>query len=591
MAVREAYDFGDFTLDAGERLLSRNGESIALPPKAFDVLLALIRNAGRLASKRELLDSVWPDATVEEGILAVHISTLRKALHDEAREHRYIETVSRIGYRFVAAVKRVSKNDTAAQHSIAVLPARPLLGEIFSDRDRYSGLAFTDSLIDQLGRYPHILVRPTRAIRAYLRAPDDPLAIARSLRAEAVIEILFVATADRIQVTVRLIRAHDGATLWTGDFDQPAAGLLAIAGLAAQSIAPQLGPTSTPPRATTTAARPEVYELCGRGRFHLLSYSIFEVPKAVDAFRAAIALDSAYAPAHAGLALAHCAQAGLRLAPPTDAYRDARASALHALALDDSSADAQLALGAVLFFAEWNWDAAERALQRALQLNPNHSEAFLIYGQLLDALGRLDAGLTLKLRALERDPFSPLVHLQISMSYWNQRRFDDAIEWANKTLALDPRHSHAREHLAGAWWKKGDCDRYIAENLEHARLHNAPPEVLARIEQAYSAGGILGVVKLGLDFAAAHPQAVPPMQLALLHGQLGNMDAAFEKLDCAIEAHDPGLVHLAVAPQWDCLRADARFPEALCRMKLNSAPAPRHSGSSPARSGPDAPVA
>jgi len=95
-------------------------------------------------------------------------------------------------------------------------------------------------------------------------------------------------------------------------------------------------------------------------------------------------------------------------------------------------ADAQVALGEVLFLGESNWIGAERSLKRALQLDPHYPEACLLSGQLLETLGRLEEGLEMKLRALERDPFSAFVHLQISMSYWNQRRYDDVIEWANK---------------------------------------------------------------------------------------------------------------------------------------------------------------
>jgi hypothetical protein len=272
------------------------------------------------------------------------------------------------------------------------------------------------------------------------------------------------------------------------------------------------------------------------------------------------------------------------VAPPAQAYNDARVAALHALAMDDSCVDAQVALGAVLFFSEWNWAGAERSLKRALQLNPNHSEGFLIYGQLLEALGRLEDGLQMKLRALERDPFSPLVHLQISLSYWNQRLYDDAIEWANKTLELDPRHPHAREHLAGAYWKKGDSDRYMAENVKHAELHGAPAEALGRLKEAYAAAGVSGVQKLSLEFAANHPQAVPAMQLALMHGALGIMDTAFENLKQAIESHDPGLVHIAVGPQWDCLRSDPRFQDALSRMGLSAVPQAKIGSSSNAAS-------
>jgi len=176
---------------------------------------------------------------------------------------------------------------------------------------------------------------------------------------------------------VRLIRSGDGASLWTGNFDEHATEVITIADSVAEHVAAQFGSATpangTPRRTMRPPARPEVYELFGRGRFFLLSYSMFEATKAAEAFRAATELDSTYAPSHAGLALAHCAQAAMRVAPPAEAYNQARAAALRALAMDNSCADAQVALGAVLCFAEWNWDAAEKSLMRALQVNPNHS--------------------------------------------------------------------------------------------------------------------------------------------------------------------------------------------------------------------------
>ena len=104
----------------------------------------------------------------------------------------------------------------------------------------------------------------------------------------------------------------------------------------------------------------------------------------------------------------------------------------------------------------------------------------------------------MKLRALERDPFSPLVDLQISMSHFYQRRYDDTIEWARKALEIDPRHPHAREFLAGAYLKKGDSDRYMEENLRHAELHGAPAELIETLRSAYSKGGAAGVVRFAL---------------------------------------------------------------------------------------------
>ena len=122
--------------------------------------------------------------------------------------------------------------------------------------------------------------------------------------------------------------------------------------------------------------------------------------------------------------------------PPADGYGRARVSALRALAMDESSSDAWTALGCVMFMAEWDWIGAERSLQRALELDPRQTQARLLYGRLLDAQGRSSEGLAMKLRTLETDPFSPSVHCAIALSYWNQRRYDEAIRWANKTLDI-----------------------------------------------------------------------------------------------------------------------------------------------------------
>src|SRR5687768_9184557 len=197
MTPREVYEFGAFTLDVAEHRLSKADCVVPLPPKAHDLLVALVRHAGRLVSKRDLLDLVWPDAHVEEGILSVQVSALRKALDDQDASHRLIETVAGTGYRFGVSVTRQS-------------------------------------------------------------ARRDPI----SMR-------------------------------WP-------VGVL--------------------------AADPAVHELIGRGRAHLLTSSMTDVPKAVAAFRSAIDLDPEYAAAHAGLARACCAQAELRVVPHADAYAEARAA-------------------------------------------------------------------------------------------------------------------------------------------------------------------------------------------------------------------------------------------------------------------------
>ena len=434
----EVYEFGPYALDVHERRLCNAGQVVALRPKAHDVLVALVRRAGTLVTKRELLDLVWRDVSVEEGVLAVYVSSLRKRLGDGAETGTYIETVPRAGYRFSGAVRRT-------------------------------------------------------------RVPAEPLSMKWPI------------------------------------------GVL--------------------------PARPEVSELIGRGRACLMTASRSDLPRAVEAFRSAIALDPDYAAAHAGLAVAHCAEAELRLAPPHVAYTSARAAALRALAMEASNADAQVALGTVLFLSDWNWSGARRSLERALELNADHTEGWLLYGRLLEALGYLAEGLAAKQRVLERDPSLVTVHLQIALSYWHQRRYDDVIVWATRSLDLDSHHLLAREYLAGAYLMKGDLDRHMAVSLTHARAAGAPLDLLDDLQRIYHTRGRAGIV----EFALCANANAPRMQLALLHGEAGNLDEAFPHLDAAIASRDPALVYLAVAPQWDALRDDARFHERLGDVGLGAA--------------------
>jgi DNA-binding winged helix-turn-helix (wHTH) protein len=443
----QTFHFDEFTLDVRERRLLRGTEAVRLAPKAYDVLVALVRQRGHLVTKEELLTRLWPGTFVEEGSLNVCMSALRKALGEDARRPTYIETVARSGYRFIAAVRFDSEN-----------------GKSFA-----------------------------------------PTAVARPV---------------------------------------------------------------------------ELYELVGRGRSHLLSDSFFELPAAVDAFRSAIEIDPTYAPAHAGLARARCLQAVFRAVPHQEAFAEAKASALRALAMDSASADAQVALGTVLFLSEWDWTAAERSLQRALEINPDHTEALLQYGSLQEALGRLDDGLRSKQQALARDPRSPGVLVQVASSYWHQRKYDDTVVWARRALEVDPKHVLACQFINHAYWKIGDVDRFAAWTVSMAIAWGLPEERVAVLKQVtsdaqkvYATAGLSGVNRFWVD-QITNPQLDFDVLLkmaffrARLYGAAGRLDEAFDCLDQAIAQRDPALVHLAVAPDWDGLRDDPRFDDRLKKMGL-----------------------
>ena len=335
------------------------------------------------------------------------------------------------------------------------------------------------------------------------------------------------------------------------------------------------------PFASSAAARPvELYELVGRGRSHLLSDSFLELPAAVDAFRSAIEIDPTYAPAHAGLARARCVLAASHAVPHQEAFAEAKASALRALAMDSASADAQVALGTVLFLSEWDWTAAERSLQHALEINPDHTEALLQYGSLQEALGRLDDGLRSKQQALADDPRSPGVLVQIAISYWHQRKYDDALVWARRAIDVNPKHAQACQFISYVYLKIGDINRFAAWAVSVAIEFGLPEELVAVMkqvtadaQQVYATAGLSGVNRFWAE-QIPNPQLdfdvllKMPFFRAKIYGAAGRLDEAFDCLDEAIAHRDPALVHLAVAPDWDGLRDDPRFDDRLKKMGL-----------------------
>jgi tetratricopeptide (TPR) repeat protein len=258
--------------------------------------------------------------------------------------------------------------------------------------------------------------------------------------------------------------------------------------------------------------------------------------------------------------------------------------------LDNDCADAHVALGTVSFLSDWDWVRAEHSFQHALAINPSHTHALLEYGALLETIGRLDEGLQLKQQALAYDPRSPLVLVHLAMSHWIQRNYKDTLAWTRRALEIDPRHLFAGELVTGVYWKLGDLDAYLAENIRRATVLGSAEQLAAiehlnaGIRRAYATGGGPAWSGFMADqiAAAAGPEIdelhsvstrlrYPRIHLAILCGAAGRLDEALQHLEHAFALRDPALVHLAVAPQWDSLRSAPRFHRLLQRIGLPAA--------------------
>lgn len=245
------YEFGPFRLDAVEHLLLCDGAPVPLRPKAFDLLLVLIKRSGHVFGKNELMRELWPDSFVEESNLAVYISALRKALGGGRREHPYIETVQRRGYRFVGGVREVrgeaagppkvicaisskaARKADSKVRSVAVLPF-VYLGAVAGEE--YLGLGAADALITKLSKLRRRSVRPTCVVRKY-DGGRDPLAAGRELRVESVLDGTIQRVGKRIRVRLQLVRVRDGALLWADKFDERFTSILAVEDSISEQVA------------------------------------------------------------------------------------------------------------------------------------------------------------------------------------------------------------------------------------------------------------------------------------------------------------------------------------------------------------------
>ncbi len=220
------YDFGPFRFNPVEHQLLRNGEVVPLPPKIFDLLHLLVKNHGRLLEKEEMVRAIWPDTFVEDGNLTRYISTLRQVLGESASKRQYILTVAKLGYRFVASVRK-----TVAEHidqlkpsqlnltirSMAVLPFKSLASD---DRDQALELGMTDTLITKIGSSSRMIIRSTSEVRKYCDLDQSIIETGRELMVEAVLDGSIQKSDERVRITMRLIRVEDGIVLFAAQFDE-----------------------------------------------------------------------------------------------------------------------------------------------------------------------------------------------------------------------------------------------------------------------------------------------------------------------------------------------------------------------------------
>jgi TolB-like protein/Flp pilus assembly protein TadD len=471
-----------------------------------------------------------------------------------------------------AALVHDAATGSAHVVSLAVLP----LDNLSSDpEEEYFADGMTEALITQLsGLHSLRVVSRTSVVQFKNRRVAIP-EIAQLLNVDAIVEGTITRSGGRVRITAQLVNGSTAENLWARAYERELMDVLTLQGELAQAIARHVEIAVTPAEhrrlSVTRAVSPDAYDSYLKGRFHLSKYTRLGLEESVRHFEWAIATDPAYAPAHAGLALAYdlFGTFFIGLAPPRAMRAKAIAAATNAIELDPNVAGAHTIL-ANARQQEWHWADAEAAHCRAIDLNPSDATAHVGWAAFLAARGRTAEAVEAAARAGEYDPLSLQTRSAMGVQLYFARRYDDAIRHFQTVQEMEPNHVWSLWHLALALLEMSRFDEAIEalERTVYASARSATP--LGSLAMALGRAGRRSDAQRVLDEieALATAQYVPPTAYVHSYTGLGDHERALAALEEAYREGSYIMQFVKVLPLLDPLRQNARFVDVLQRLGL-----------------------
>ncbi len=624
--------FGIYELDLKNGELRKAGQRLKLQPQPFKVLTILAVRAGETVTREEIQHQVWGEelfVDFERG-LNVCIQQIRGALNDDADAPRYIETLPKRGYRFLATVEKLENPvqtahpAVASQQIAAVRSTHPkgkrlrlagalvsvvlLISALFhfakiSNRfpfrtaaksirsvavlpfDNFSGDpeqqyfadGMTEALIAELGQIRDLRVPSRTSVMLYKRAKKPLRQIAKELTVDALLEGSVTRSGERVEITVQLLDGLRDQHLWGGTYDRDFRDVLALQHELARAITAELKISFSPQEQqhlkSSAPVNADAYAAYLRGRYYWYKRTIEGFQKSIQYYEQAVAADPNYAPAYAGLADAYALLGsspndGL---PPYEAMPKAKAAAQKALQLNDGLAEAHASLAHINMVYDWNWTSAEKEFKQAIELNPNYAGAHEWYAEFLAARGRESEALSEMKRARDADPLLVLMHAAVAEALYYSRRYDDVISQCQQTLELDPDYPLAHFHLGRAYMGKNMYPEAIAEYQKAQASLGETPAILMAIGYANAKAGDRAAARKALEELRAQSKRryVPALYFAAIYTGLGDSDAGLLWLEKAYREHSEYLIYLNVDPMADTLRASPRFQAILRKIGID----------------------
>jgi len=453
--------------------------------------------------------------------------------------------------------------------SLAVLP----LVNLGSSDDDYFSDGMTEAVIANLAQIKALRVISRTSVMRYKGTDKSIQQIAQELDVDGLVEGSTLRAENRVRITAELIHAQSDAHLWAKSYERDFSNIIRLQRKVAQSIADEIQIRLTPKeRERLTGGNtihPDAYEAYLKGRYYWNKRTGPDIQKAIQYFENAVAIDKRYAAAYAGLADAYHVYWVYTGVPPTEMYLKAKESALKALEIDNSLAEARTSLAAIKADDDWDFDGAESEFRRAIILNPNYPTAHQWFSQYLAYMGKFEEAIKEARKAQKLDPLSPIIHTVCGDTYLRARQYDDAIAQFKKAIEIDPNFSLAHTKLRDAYLGIGMYREAIDESRTVAQQHTSKRDRelqgIDELETAYLDSGEDGYWRKRLEIALADRER-PDMVgydgssycIASICARIGDKGMAFQWLERAIEERDISVVYFRTAPEFDSLRSDPR---------------------------------
>jgi len=456
--------------------------------------------------------------------------------------------------------------------AVAVLPLANLSGDKTQD---FFAEGMTDALTTQLAQIRNLRVISSGSSMAAGAAGGGTRAIAGRLHVDALVEGSVARSGDRVRISAKLVDAERDRYVWAQSYERNLTDVLALQSELALAIAGQIGARLSPGErqrlASKQPVRPDAYEAYLRGRYLWNRRTKDALTQAIAQFRRAIALDSNYAAAYAGLADVYVILDAYAGTPASESFPRAKDAAERALALDDRLAEAHTALARVRLHYERDLPGAGSEFRRAIECNPSYATAHHGYSIYLRDVGRFDDAIAEAERARALDPISSIINANLGDTYFYARRYDKAVAQHRETLGLAPDFGPAHLYLGAALERAGHFQEALAEIGRARSLVGDSAYGLAALGFTAARAGDPGRARAALRELIALQEVgrAQAADVALVAVGLGEREDALAWLQKAFERRD-ALNNLGVDPRFDALRGDARFSRLLRALGLEA---------------------